>query len=478
MVIAEMRKMGSAAGMSLMEHPENTVAVPPLVDQRVLLQFCQAVQACADGQGLHDLAARKLSELQAYLAVLRNLASLCRLAIAGQPHAFARVVDEMHCISVDYPSDPLEENGEEGEFCEDESDDRVQLAAAIDLFAGAAFVSKDDPGQRDRFMVSIVKAIESAIAFPVVFSAESAAYVGQGTGTMVPLEASTVIANATQRLLESDQQCVPRPPVEIRRHLEVLARRWMHRNPVTTFLQVLGGPTVHQIVQWEDPSREQPDNASVGDRLTLLVSQDADDLEDGRGVERLRGIRVMFCPHQPAKAMRIIENGLQVRVPEGAVTGPVALVKHAPDFHEVWNLIAEFGHAYPVEMSASIFGLVRMDVWAYPFAFGGPILEITKTPKDVTADAFTSAGPLTGGHSVMVGETVAIHYRVGPSGSDASIPLSVTAPGGVVTRGARPGVIFYRPLTPGEMPVELTWGDVTVSVPVHAKIDLPAREEP
>jgi hypothetical protein len=459
----------------MMEHPENTTAVPPLVDAHVLLQFCQAVQSYAEGAGLQAKAAEKLLELQAYLAVLVDLAVLCRLAILGVPHAFARVVDEMHCIEVDFPAGPLEDENDDGEFCEDESDDRVQLAAAIDLLAGAAFVCKDDPGRRDRFIVAIVRAIEDAIAFPVVFSAEAAAYVSQGEDAagLVPLEASAAIAAATRRLLQGDQDCVPRVPAGIRRRLERLARRWMRDNPVTTFLDVLSGPPVRQIVPWDDPRSEQSDDVSAGDPVTLLLRTDREEA-DGRSRERLREYDAMFCPHQPAEVIRIIDNGLQVRVPEQARTGPVAVVQPAPDFRGVWELLVEFGRSYPAEMSGSIFGLVRMDVWCYPFAFGGPILEIANTPLSATADAFTSAGLLGHDQPVMVGETVAIHYRVSPAGSEAGAPLRISAPGGVVTPGSRPGVLFYRPQRSGPNPVELTWGGVTVSVPIQAQLNRPA----
>jgi hypothetical protein len=465
---------GRSAMMSVMEHPENTTAVPPLVDQRVLMQFCQAVQMYADVQGLHEAVGEKLSELQEYLAVLSDVAALCRLAILGVPHAFARVLDEMKCIAVDYPADPLEEENGDEEFCEDESDDRVQLAAAIDLLAGAAFVSKDDPGQRDRFIIGVVRAIENAIAFPVVFSAEAAAYVSQGedAGGLVPREASAVIPIATRRLLEGDQACVPRVPASIRRRLERLARRWMRGNPVTTFMEVLSGPAVRQIVLWEDPRRKRPDDAMAGDPVTLLLRIDHGEADDRR-CGQLSEYRVMFCPHQPAEVIRVIDDGLQVRVPEQARTGPVAVVRQAPDFRKVWDLLAEFARAYPAEMSGSVFGLVRMDVWCYPFAFGGPILEVANTPQSAAADAFTPAGLLGRGQPVMVGETVAVHYRVSPAGTEAGAPLRVSAPGGLVTRGSRPGVLFYNPQRPGPNPVELTWGGVTVSLPIQAQLDRP-----
>lgn len=464
---------GMPTGMTLMEHPKNTLAVPPLVDEGVLMQFCQAVQSYADGAGMHSEAAEKLRNLQATLANLRNLASLCRFAILDHPFSFARVIDEMHCISVDFPSDPLEQQDDGvGEFQEDEPDNRVQLAAAVDLFAGAAFVSKDNPYQRDRFIVGIVRAIEDAIAFPVTFAAEAASYLGQGTTQFSSDYASIVIGNATQRLIESDKKCAPRMPAKIRMRLERLACQWMRANPVTEFFKVLSGPKVWRIVHWEDPSRDQPDDALIGDPVTLLFrlySEDGAEPRDDIHVGLLRDLGVMFCPHQPAEVVRVVKDGLQVRVPEQAVTGPVAVVQKAPNFEKVWKLLWEYAQLYPVEVSSSIFGWVRMDVWAYPRAFGGPILEIAQVPTGATADAFTSAGPLTNGQSVAVGDTVAIHYRVNPPGSAAGVPMSVHAPGGIVTGNGKPGVLLYRPSSPGDIPVKLTWGNLKVTIPISVK---------
>ena len=468
------------APMSVMEHPENTLSVPPLVDEQVLAYFCEAAQSYADSRGSHDEAAEKLRDLRARLDNLQNLATLCRLAIVGHPHSFARVVDEMYCLSVDFPSHALDKNLD-GEFCEDEIDERVQLAAAIDLFAGAAFVSKDDPDQRDRFIVGIVRAIEDAIAFPVTYAAEAAAYVGQGTGTTAPLQASIVIANATQRLLEGDRKCVPRAPAEIRARLERLAHKWICDNPVTKFFEVISGPRVCRIVHWEDPQRDRPDDARIGDPVTLLLQprrQDAmSDSQDDMCGEGLRDLGVVFCPHQPAQVVRVVENGLQVRVPEGACTGPIAVVQHAPDFEKVWQLLWEYAQQYQAEVFSSVFAVVRMDVWAYPFAFRGPILEIQQTLKDAVV-AFTSAGPLAEGQSVAPGDTIAIHYSVTPPGSDAGASVSVNAPGGVVTRGARPGVLLYRPTTPGNTPVELTWGNFKATVPINVTTAVPRTAKP
>ena len=460
------------AAMNTMEHPESTISVPPLVDERILINFCNAVQTYADSVGSHDEVAEKLCELQARLASLRGLASLCRLAIAGHPLSFARVIDEMHCISVDFSCDPLKEHDAECEMNEDEPDDRVQLAAAIDLFAGAAFVSKDELGQRDRFIIGIVRAIENAMAFPVVYAAETAAYLGKGAGGISPTHASIVIGNAAQRLIEGDQKCVPRVPAEVRLRLECLARQWMCANPVTEFFKVISGPKVCRIVHWEDPSRDQPDDALVGDPVTLLLrpfgGDKAESADCGCG-EGLRDLGVMFCPHQPAEVVRVVENGLQVKVPESACTGPVAVVRKTPDFTSVWNLIVKYAQEYPVELASSVFSSIRMDVWAYPVAFGRPIIEIRPTPQTVIVGVFNSAGQVKDGQQVAANDTVAIQYRVVPAGSDGGSPPTVNAPGGVVTQSGVPGLLLYQPSAPGDTPVELTWGSVKVTVPVSVK---------
>jgi hypothetical protein len=460
---------GMAATMPMMEHAENTLAVPPLVENRVLQWFCRAAQNYADGSGIHDEAAEKLGDLQATLTNLRGLAILCRLAILGHPHSFARVIDEMHCIAVDFPTGSLEEDEGEGEFCEDEPDDRTQFAAAIDLFAGAAFVCKDDPCRRDRLIVGLVRAIEDAMAFPVTYAAEAAAFLGE-SGQLAPAHASIVIGNATRRLVDGDRKCAPRLPAEVRGRLRRLARQWMRANPVTAFFAAVAGPRVRRVVHWEGPERERPDDARIGDPVTLLLECGAEgkegDAADDAGGANLHGFGVVFCPHQPAAVIRIVENGLQVRVPEGACTGPIAVIKTAPDFAPVWTVLGQFVRQYLPELSASVFGYVRMDLWCYPFAFGRPILEIMRSPRNATAAAFTPTGRLTGDQSVAVGDTVAIHYQVNPAGSDAGVPVRITAAGGVVTPGARPGVLLYRPTAPGNSPVELAWGNLKVSVPV------------
>jgi hypothetical protein len=367
--------------MDQMEHPEDTVGAPPLVNDRLLIRFQRAVQAYADSAGLHDDAAAKLVQLQATLTNLRNLAALCRLAIIGHPHSFARVVDEMYCLAVDFPPDPLDSECDDEEPHEDEIDDRVQLAAAVDLFAGAAFVSKNNLAQRDRFIIGIVRAIEDAIAFPVTFAAEAKAYIGEGAGELSPSHTSIVIANATQRLIEGDYKCVPLAPLDIRCQLECLARKWMRANPVNAFFDAISGPRLRRIVHWEDPALPRPDDARVGDRVTLLLETDRDEGKDCGRDRSLDDLAVMFCPHQPAPVVRTVDDGLQVLVPKGARTGPIAVVKKSVDFTAVQDLVAGYADQFSSAWSLSIFDLVRIDRWAYPCAFGRPTIEIMDAPN-------------------------------------------------------------------------------------------------
>jgi hypothetical protein len=455
-------EMSNPSGMPampmMMEHAEDTITAAPLVNERVLARFCQAVQEFADRQGSSERAALKIRELKARLSNLRNLASLCRLAILGHPHSWARVADELYCISVDFPDDPIDEHccGMEEE---DEPDNRVYLAAAVDLFAGAAFVSKDDREQRDRFIIGIVRAIEAAIAFPVTFAPEAAAYVGEGTEAMAPLHAAIVIANATQRLIESDQKCIPKAPASIRMRLECLARKWMQANPVDAFFHAISGPKVECI---------EPDDVRVGDLVTLqLRSRCAEDLsrEGYEYSELLRRVAVMFCPHQPAEIVSVLENGFQVRVPEGALTGPIAIIRNPPDLGYVHYLLDEYADEYQQEWPFSIFGVVRIDLFCYPEAFGPPRIEIIQVPRTANVGVYTSAGPLGEKQSVGINDTVVIRYRVTPAGSDANAPLSLNAPGGDITQKG-PGVLVYKPARDGTNPVELTWGDLKVSVPI------------
>src|SRR5580704_13394371 len=119
-----------------MEHMEDGITPPPLVSPRLLMQFCNAVQQYAATVGRSDEASRKVKQLKGKLQNLRDLASLSRLAVLGHPGSFRRVLDEMQCIAVDFPSDPLMDQDCMAEE-EDEPDDRTNFAAVIDLLVGA-----------------------------------------------------------------------------------------------------------------------------------------------------------------------------------------------------------------------------------------------------------------------------------------------------------------------------------------------------
>lgn len=368
-------------GMPTMEHPDTTVSAPALVNARLVLNFAKAAQAFGDSVGMPDEVASGVRRLRGRLDNLRDLASLCRFAIVGDSYAFVRARDALHCLSVDFSTGEVEPVPGADEPNEDEPDDRVVLGAVVDLLAGASFVSKDCPEQRDRYIAAIVRAVEQAIAFPVTFAAEAATYIYQGDGTMAPLQARLVIANATRRLLDGDQACTPRAPVEIRRRLHCLARMWMQDNPVDAFFAAVSGPQVRDVVHWEDPKRDRPDDARAGDPVTILVEHPADD-DACTCNDALKDCAVMFCPHAPAPVVRTVRGGLQVRVPAGARTGPIAVLKKTPDFAPVQALIARFTACFAVEWSTSIFATARMDVWAFATAFPPPVLEIMRETRE------------------------------------------------------------------------------------------------
>jgi hypothetical protein len=452
----------SSDSMLLMEEVQDTTFVPPLVDDTVLAQFCQAVQTYADGVGLHDQAVASLIALRARLTNLRNLASLCRLAVVGYPLSFARVIDQMSCLDGVLPCE-TQECCRENNWCID-PDNSQELTAVVDLLVGAAFVSKDDPAQRDRFIAGIVRAVEDAVAFPVTFALEAAAFLSPGKSEVLPAYAAIVIGNATLRLIDGNRACIPCPPECIRIPVERLARKWMQANPVTAFLEAVSGPKVHQILRWLEPSGDRPVGADVGDPLTILTGPEA---PTGRLCADFPcTLGVMFSPHQPAEILRAFENGFQVRVPKGTQTGPVAVVRTKPDFARVDGLLTEYSREYPVAFANSIFTFARIDTWAFPFAFRCPVLVVAQRPATATANAYTTAGPLAQGQGVAVNEKIAIHYSVQPPGSDQGAPPTIHAPGGVVTPGPRPGILFYTPLRMGQTTVDLSWGNLSVTIPV------------
>lgn len=456
-----------ADAMAVMEMVEDTIFVPPLVDEVVLGQFCQAVQAYADSQSLHDTAAQKLAELRFRLSNLRNMASLARLALVGHPLSFARLEDEIHCLVVDFPCDKLEPEDVREGHCEDTHDQQVFLSAAVDLFAGATFLWKDDTERRDRAIVAVVRAIEDAIAFPVTYAAEAATFLGLGNIVLSPTHAAIVIGNATQRLIQSDMACTPRAPADVRRRLEGLACKWMQGNPVTAFFEAIRGPKIHRIVRWQANLREESIELRVGDPIALLVHglRDDDDTACACGI-RLQDYGLLFTPRQRVPDPIVVDNGFQVRIPDRSRSGPVIAIPKLPDVTLFVKLLTKYQQEYPDEINSSVFAAAAIDTWAFPIAYRHPCVTIASLATSATAMAFTASGPLVAGQTVSVGETVSIQYQIEPPVADGGVPPVINAPGGSVTQTARPDILLFRPSAAGNTIVELAWGSTTVAVPI------------
>jgi hypothetical protein len=453
------------AVMPGMEHAEDTLGVPPLLEPRVLAQFCSAVQDYADGAGLHEQVAARLAQLRMRLENLRSVATLSRLAVLGHPDCVARLRDELHCIEVDFPGDPFAPACGDADAVEMEvADPRSDFAAVLDLLAGAAFVSKDDPSQRAAFTVGAIRAVESAISYPLAYAADAAAYLGEGSGELARVHAMSVIANATERLLKDDYDCDPQAPAAPRRLLEGLGRKWIAADPVTEMFRALSGPRLTGMLQ-----AIAPDDARVGETVTLQLRAGCVAANDDEAFAKLlESLEIVFCPHQPAKLGERDGSELRVEIPANARSGPIALVRRGEDaaYADLLYLLERYACEYPRAWYHSVFSLVPINSWCYPVAFGPPRIEIAQAPVSAAITAFTQAGPVGEQNPAHVGEPVYIYYEVAPVGSDADVPLAINAANGTITRPARSGVIVYTPQATGKPSIELTWGALTESVAI------------
>jgi hypothetical protein len=456
----------ATGGMGGMEEAVDTVGVPPLVDSRTLAQFCQAVQRYADSTGFHDKAREKIQELLGRLEKIEEVAKLCRLAVLGLPGACERVRDELECVAVDFSADPIvpPDDMEAGA----EYKGPAQFAAALDLLAGAAFVSKGNPAQRDRFIVGVVRAIEDAICYPVTYAPEVAEYLSGGPSTFPTTQVGAVIATATARFLEGDILCDPRLPIRVRARLEHLACKWMRANPVTELFLALTGP------KWEGVLQSiQPRIANVGDEVTLglrvTCADQVCDTNDARTNATPKELKVLFCPRQPASIVWYSGSEMVVRVPLGSRSGPIAVVR---DFgstllRDIVYLLNRYACEYPFEWSYSVFTLIPMWQWAYPVAFGCPHIKIPFVPQTATVTAFSTYGKLEANGTVQVNDFVAIYYQVDPPGSDQQTPVQVTASSGTLSNLGVPGAVGFTPSSPGDVSIKLTWGTLTSTVTLH-----------
>src|SRR5581483_3645339 len=347
---------GDMSGMN-MEHALDTLYVPPLVDDRVFSRFRRAVQAHAGSLQRLDEANAKLRDLRDTLQNLCDVASVCRLAARGEPRAFCRAHDELECIAIDFPDNPL--GPAESGMGVAAPNDNWQLAAALDLFAGAAFVSKGDTAQLTRYVTAIVRAIEMAVAFPLAFADESACFLGESAGAMPPALARRAIANATRRLLSNDTDCTPAAPARFTARLETLARRWIKANPVTALFDALTGPTLD-----ETAITLRPSSGSAGGVLTLSLGMQSVDPAS---------LVAMFTPHVPANIVRTQKGTgeLYVVIPAGAHSGHVAVVQRrgADQFTQVNALVQNYEADFEAEWMLGVFSFIPLQEWCYPIAF-------------------------------------------------------------------------------------------------------------
>lgn len=449
-----MNAMQQAQGMNGMEHPEDTIFVPPLVDERILSRFERALRMHAQATNVESEMAEKLRDLRTRLEGLVNLASLCRLAVLGEPHALARVTDELQCLVVDYP-DSLPDLPA-SEYSNGSPHDDGRFAAAFDLLAGAAFAAQAPSKGLESSVVAIVRALESAVAYPLAFADATAAYLNEGDGAVSPKQARIAVANAAERILASDLHCDPGAPAWFRQRLGRLARRWLEGNPVTLLLGALTDPGLAG-------ASVCPESARVGELVTL---------EWGADVQDPSSVVAVFSPHQPAKVLGAFARRMQVEVPEGARSGTIAIVRKPDlkDLDEISELAKRYEDAYGPDWTASVFGTIPLGQWAYAAAFrGAPCVEVTQPPRSVSAEVFDSAGRRAEAKTFTVGDELTIRYRVTPAGSDTDSPPRIIATcGSVVT--AEPGTLKYRPDEPGLGSVRIEWPTCGVTVPVKVSV--------
>lgn len=441
--------------MKGMEHPKDTLFVPPILNERVMSIFCKAVQSYADTHGSGKEVSTKLLQIQTQLQQLVDLAGLCRFAILGEPRSISRILDEMQCIVVDFPDATLASQPMMDMNVPSESNSRTQLAAAVDLFAGAAFASAGNQNQLKRFIVALVSAIEKAVAFPLVFESEAATYIGEGDGTISPLHAAMAIANATQRLLDNDINCTPMAPDWFRQWLQGLANRWIQKNPVSTLLDTLSDSLQDVSIS--------PTVAKVGDTVTLQLK--GDEIDDHTE------LIVMFCPHYSAKIRSSRNHSIQVEVPDRAQSGPVIVLRKPKQqtLIDISSLEKKFENDYNTEWSLSAFGTVPLSKWSYPVAFWNvQKLEVVQVPHSVTVAIFDSSGRRAERKKLDVGEEVKLRYRVEPLGSDANVKFEMKATGGTIIKDAEPNTLRYSPTEEGMGSIDLTWGSYTRTVSIEA----------
>lgn len=440
----------TAGAMNAMEHAMDTLTVPPLIDDRVFSNFSGAILAYAARIGATDDAKSALRQLQQKIQNLSDLASLCRFAELGDASAFGRALDEMNCLAIDFPETDMD-------FMDDmdmaDPNSNAQLAVALDLFAGAAFLSGNDPRQLRRLVIGLVQAIEDAAGFPLSCVEEAATYLGTGSGSIPRAHAAMAIGNLAGRLINRDTNCVPPPPAWFRQRLEGLAARWLRSNPVSALLYGLMDTPVNVPVAMLRPSQAQP-----GDEVDLIFN---DDIDNDAG-----DLIVMFSPHLPAAIRNINGNTISVSVPARSCTGPVAVLHAAPKalLDYVTLLQDNYAMNYPAEWSLSLFAIATLDSWAYPLAFTqSPQITITQTPISASIAVFDNKGRMTDTRAIQLGDTISLRVRTFPPGSGANAGQKIRVTGGQLVQSGS-DLIRFRATHTGTATVQFSCGDLTEKI--------------
>lgn len=451
---------GHASSPLGIEHVPDTMYVPPLLDDRVLLEFCRAVQSFAAEHGLRDDARARLTRLKQRHQHLVNLAVLFRYAIAGDEHALTQFTSEMQCLAHEHEdaahppghwTSEADDDGHGGQH-DPQRHDRIagaRWSAVIDLFAGASFIAAGSDERRDRYLDAVVAAVANAVWLPLRCSRESAAYLGEGDGTLTRQQIAIVLDAAVHRLLDDD--CDPVLPRPFDDQLRTLTARWKSRNPVTAILARFRDALIE--VESIDAT-----SARAGDSVRTLLKRPQ--------AHRPDDLILLLPPHQAAEIREVASGGVVATIPPHSVSGPVLLLARA-DVQSVSEAVAaqsELEHHFRSDWVSSVFQAIPLYKWAFPFAFPElPRLEVVATPRTGTIAARDLEGRRLEGRPVYAGKEIVLTYELFPVGSAGNVALEVEVAGGTIV-SHRMGELRFLPLHPGQGFVRLKAPNLTLQL--------------
>ncbi len=449
------------SNLSGFEHVPDTMYVVPLVDERIVLQFCKAVHLCAEDKGVGKEIEAKLNQIKLRLETIVNLATLSRYALLGEARSLLQFTDEIQCLVHEFPDhkegshhthEPAAIQHSDGSGHSPEGAGNpvtgINLAAATDLFAGATFISKGDPEKMLSYVQAIVQTVEKAVAFPLFFAKEAATYLGEGDEQVTRQHAGIVMSNAVQRLLTDHVDCSPSVPSGFHRYLSYLAEKWVKENLVTTLFDTLKKALLP--VNCFHSALVRP-----GDILEIEMEKNATSLQADEVI-------VLFTPHQVAKIVSIKQQVIQVEVPRFSQTGPVLVLSKKAEglFKPVEIVENAFKHQYPNEWENSLFSSVPFNKWAYPLFFkDAPVISVTQVPQAVSFQFFNEQGKQIKSDRVPLGQKVTIKYELYPFVSDADADPEIEVMGVKLLPHKKQGELKIFPQKEGPGQIRLKWQD-------------------